>query len=842
MWRPEESMSRNRGARRLWCLPLVTTCLALGALAQAEYPEWVRFVERGSPLREVFFRSVSLPSGPVEARRSPRETRPALDALIASRPSEADLYALRAHEAELGLDFAAAEADWKRHAELAADPVAGQLSLADYYHRRAQPAEEVAALEAAGRTPASAAEQLVAPSEQRSWKAFERSLEVIDAWALPSSVALAQYRAWIERYPQQAVIQQRFFQFLAAENLLTEAERAIADYRAVFPGDQAFPVQAQAELARRRGSGEQALAFYDQAFEPLWPPSLIHEYFSLLDETHQVRRYLDRARAALAANPSDLKSTAWIFHYYQRQGDLAAAQSALFALRQHTESGASTWTAQELFTLARLYESVSNHNEAARYYYALYSLPGAGEDEAERALVGLAGLLLSAPERPIAFGAGDLSFYRDIATVDDHPGFLNGILSLLLNSQSPQYEFSNQEQTAVAYFHRARAAELVRLVDTRFSSSSRREGLHAQLIDAYATYGDSEGVIAAATKYLAEFPDSGLRPQAALRMAEAYAQLGREPEEFAVYDSLLEELARKANGVPIGSAPAAPPEVAQFNSNVFTPGRSAEYVRVLDRYLSRLIALQRERDALALYAREIARNPDDPGLYERLAAFLEQNGLGTQIEQVYRRAIARFQDRSWYHKLARWYLRQKQAAEFGRLTREIVDLFAGTDLDAYFRQVVGFGEIDPRLHLQLNLYAHQRFPHNLTFVRNLLSAYQRPQTRDQGAWERLLHDHWFQDDNLRARFFSFLSMRGGCRASAPRSNLRCRSCATGNGTAWRKRTPLPRSWPRNSIYGAATLKRLRPCCGASPRSFGRMSRWRTARPPCIARSLTLTRS
>jgi len=216
-WRPEESMSRNSGARRLWFLPPVAACLALGALAaQAEFPEWVRFVERGSPLRDVFFRSVPLPSGPVEARRSPRETRPALDALIASRPSEADLYAFRAHEAELGLDFAAAEADWKRHAELAADPVAGQLSLADYYHRRAQPAEEVAALESAGRAPASAVEQLVAASGQRSWKAFERSLEVIDAWALPSSVALAQYRAWIARYPQQPVIQQRLFQFLAA--------------------------------------------------------------------------------------------------------------------------------------------------------------------------------------------------------------------------------------------------------------------------------------------------------------------------------------------------------------------------------------------------------------------------------------------------------------------------------------------------------------------------------------------------------------------------------------------------------------------------------------------------
>jgi hypothetical protein len=48
----------------------------------------------------------------------------------------------------------------------------------------------------------------------------------------------------------------------------------------------------------------------------------------------------------------------------------------------------------------------------------------------ERALYGLANLLLTAPDQPIQFGSGDLSFYKDIATVDPSPGFLNGILSL----------------------------------------------------------------------------------------------------------------------------------------------------------------------------------------------------------------------------------------------------------------------------------------------------------------------------------------------------------------------------------------------------------------------------
>ena len=97
----------------------------------------------------------------------------------------------------------------------------------------------------------------------------------------------------------------------------------------------------------------------------------------------------------------------------------------------------------------------------------------------------------------------------------------------------------------------------------------------------------------------------------------------------------------------------------------------------MDRYISRLVSLKRLRDALALYRREIDRNPNDPGLYERLAAFLEENKLGDDIEQVYRRAMAQFSDRGWTQKLARWYLRHKRTAQFEQLTQEVVKIFSG---------------------------------------------------------------------------------------------------------------------------------------------------------------------
>src|SRR5207249_11679764 len=56
-----------------------------------------------------------------------------------------------------------------------------------------------------------------------------------------------------------------------------------------------------------------------------------------------------------------------------------------------------------------------------------------------------------------------------------------------------------------------------------------------------------------------------------------------------------------------------------------------------------------------------------------------------------------------------------------------------------------------------NLYARERFPHHLTFVRNLLRAYSTIPTRDPVAYEALLRRHWFEDDNLAAEFYAVLS-------------------------------------------------------------------------------------
>ncbi len=380
-----------------------------GAVAAlGELPAWIRNIDASTVLEGVFFRMMSLPNGAVAFRRPPSETRPALADLIKSQPHNAELYSLRAMEDEQQLDFTAAEADWKAYADNSSGKISAQLALADFYHRRLRPADEIQALALVAKAAPVAVEKLTAPAQQQSWQAFERIFAMIQAQGLAKDASIAQYRAWIARYPDEPSLYARFLQFLVAEREYPAAGDLIASYHKQFPNDQIFPVKAKAMVEYRRSSVRDGLSVYEQSFQPLWDPQLIKSYFDLLRDTQNVRKFRDDAHAALLANPEDLNATARTFYYYQQQGKTDIAQQAIADFRLHKEAAKSLWTSQELYVCARLLEDIHSYPESARYYFALYNSNGM-PDAQEKAIGGLTSLLLTAPETPIRLGSGEIS-------------------------------------------------------------------------------------------------------------------------------------------------------------------------------------------------------------------------------------------------------------------------------------------------------------------------------------------------------------------------------------------------------------------------------------------------
>jgi Flp pilus assembly protein TadD len=784
---------RDFTPNRKWRISAAVLLLAGGFVlkAKGDLPAWIHNIEAKTGLESAFFRTMQLPYGEVLFRRPPAETRPVLGELAQQQPADADLYSLRALEDEQQLDFVAAEKDWKVYVEKAKDKVPAQWDLADFYHRRLRPKDEIAALRAIGDSPLPAAERFTPVNEQNSWKAFERVLSVIQAQALGKESTVEIYRAWIARYLNDEGLYARFLEYLVAQKEFDAATQLIASYQKAFPGNDVFPVKGKALVEYKYGSIQQGLAIYEKSFQPLWQPELVKAYFDLLGQTQGLRKFLDEARAALNKNPEDLNATARVFYYYQQQGKLDSAQQAITDLRLHKEAANSAWTPEELYICGRLLEDIHSYPEAARYYFALYNSKGANDSQ-ERALTHLTDMLLTSPESPIRLGSGELSMYKDIATMDQGPGYFNGILSLLLSSAEPQNSYHEEEQRAVSYFHRSRAAELLALLDKNYPNAERRPELHAKLIEYYSNNGQSEAVLQGGKEFLAAFPKSPERTQVALIMADAYERLERPRDEFAIYDAVLQELAARAEKMPLGAGvsrnEAYPQKSGRFSQQAsrdadgetetaiqnqqqapeanaaFQVGgsgdtqtggpRSPEYSRVLERYLARLVELKQIPQALGVLRREIDHNPDDPGLYERLAACLQQNNLTQEEEDVYRRAFAHFSDPSWCSKLARLYLRYRRYSELEKLTQDAVKQFDGSVLETYFASV---GSDGAAMWLRLNLYANARFPHNLYFVRNLLVAYHSRLTYDHAAWLALIRQHWFEDSRLRSEYFEYLS-------------------------------------------------------------------------------------
>ena len=745
-----------------------------------------------SRLESALYRLMDLPGLRTLYPRPPAEARTELSSLLAGDPTNSELYALRARTDEQTLDFIAAEADWRSYVAHAKDIPAAQLELADFYHRRLQPQQEIATLLSVAAAPSPDTERFRPVEQQRSWRTYERILKLASDQALPPEVTLATYPAWIKRYPAEPEVRATLVRTLIGLQRFDQAMGAIGDYKVAFPQDKIFPVKAAALVEYRRGSSQKALAIYDASFLPLWPAELVQSYFGMLSAQHQQRAMLAAARAQLAQHPDDLVSVSRIFYYFQQQGNLAAAARAFEEYRLSKELRKAAWTPDELYTIARLLDEVGLYEQAAKYDFALYNTPGklssTAQSPQEAALSSMVRLLLTAPEQPIDLGTGNLSLYRDIATLDRGPGYLNGILSLWLNSTSPASEFHQEEQRAAPYFRRAKAAELLALLDKSFPDASSRSSLHADLVRAYAAYGDDQTTIAAGKAFLDAFPTAPERVPVAILVADGYARTNNLTAEFALYDGQLSELARNAQGQPLtASAPSASVseqtadqrsgedaeaspqpsaskrdldrtfDLTATRGAVTTPADELSYSQVLERYLGRLTTTKRLPEALAVLRREIDRSPDDPLLYERLADFLQQNDLTAQQEEVYRRAIGRFPGTAFYDKLARLYLRLKRRQDFATLTEQVVDTFRGTELEQYFAVVNQGG---PQLYLQLNLYAHQRFPHELGFTRNLLTAYLDKRTANPAARDLLLRQHWFEAEDLSNEFFENLSSTG----------------------------------------------------------------------------------
>ena len=734
---------------RSWKKWLAGTALVAAAAIASELPPFSDDIVAKSALESALFRIMGVAGGVVTHARPPWEARAHVASLLQQSPHDAELYSIRAHAEEQSQDYTAAEADWKLAAANTKDRATGLSELADFYARRLDHEQQLKTLLALGELPAQPSDRWESDREQRQWSAFAQALRVANDALMPPARYQAIFDAWIKRYPRAPEPYQSYLDWCVQRKDRAGAASIAARINHAFPNDIELVVSSQANLAKIGNDPQAALNVYAQEFSPLWPDSLKARYWQTLSDEHQLRTFLAQAQNDSTANPTGLAPAVRLYFYYEHEKRNDAADQQLLQLESRRAEHNTAWTSAELETVAKLFRNVQDYDESARASYMIYEMPAASAADKESALAAMIGLLLEVPEKPLQFENRDLSLYKNIGQMDRHPGFLNGILSLALNTTFPQFQYDAASGAAVSYFHRASASALIDLLRRQFPRSPHLAALEADLYRAYEVYGQHDAIIRSVPPWLSRNHDSPEYVDIALVLADSYMARQDTSEELAIYDRLLNELANASEHVPLGQ------QSVTGGNQPFA--RSPNYARVLDRYISRLVQLDRAMDAVRLFRREIAQNPDDPGIYERLALFLEQNQLDSDVEQTYRAALAHFKNMSWASKLARLYLRKREQAAYAQLSQQITDTFKGSEVAQFLRDVP---PKSPVLYRQVNLYAHQRFPQNLAFVRSLMTAYDRRETRDPAAAEQLLREYWYYDADLRVQFFEFLSSRG----------------------------------------------------------------------------------
>jgi predicted Zn-dependent protease len=773
-----------------------------------------------------------------------------IDALLAKYPKDARLHLHAARFSERLGQFDRAVKEMAAYADLRGRSPDALRRLADFYNHRARFADGVKtllelakAVNVNERGPVyKAAAGIVRSRVLKEFKPADFFAELVAAD--PGNIQP------VKDYVEELRLARQYKQALA---VLDEYQ---SPAQSKLPTDLAYYLKTRAEILIASGDRTAAEQTYSSLFDPNWPRAVAGDYYDLLRRLGRYRLVRRELQTRVRDGAADLDTVGRLFSVFSHEGNYEQAARLLMdlearragkrvaqavSLRDGTASRSPQagsvryeWSPSELETVAEMFASIGHYDQASRYLYTFYLAGGLqpGTDSREQALYRLFKVMLEAAGTRTRVAGGDLSFYRDVAGIDQHPGFLNGVLSLILSGTNPAQEFANEEKAAAGYFNRAFAWRIFNSFKQEYAESKYLPDMYLGVVNVFASLAEHKLAIEAGREFQKRYPDSAKYAEVSLRIADSYVALKDRAGERAVLGELLDRLARtQRRGLPLvpvsakhwsyGSTPAlenlierirynieaysdtydpteektsddesedseADSEVTDFDEQAAEAEarRGATYSSVLERYVASLASEDKKTDTVAFFWGEIKKHPKEEGLYERFLRWLGQAQLINEQLKAYDSAIKQFDSNTWYHRLARWYLRQKRGRELTRYSRQLIDIFDEDEATEYLLRFAGYGtraagdemNWDERLAFDLYSYAHTRFPRNLFFVRGMLTYLEK---NDRARWEKLSAEYYFADRSIREPYLAWLSKQGQLRARYDQAKVRRGGGATG---------------------------------------------------------------
>ncbi len=181
---------------------------------------------------------------------------------------------------------------------------------------------------------------------------------------------------------------------------------------------------------------------------------------------------------------------------------------------------------------------------------------------------------------------------------------------------------------------------------------------------------------------------AGARPRAQRLGLLALRQTkGTLAEETRLYKAQLRFLAEDGSSPVVADANPEPmrrfqrgdfPEIDEGADDT-VESRARRYKPLLDEALSRLEERDKtHRSSIALILGEMDRLPGAEGLWLQLASLLDAWNLDDELAPRYEAALSRFDDASWWNRMARILTRQKRQIELRALAERLAATFRGS--------------------------------------------------------------------------------------------------------------------------------------------------------------------
>ena len=617
--------------------------------------------------------------------------------------------------------FDEAQGTMRRLAEIHDDPAQGLQQLASFYHGRLRIDEEVATL------------QRLAEIQEGAEKVATcaRILQLLDLHLLEGLDRIAILREMISAEPDEpAHVRALIEQFIDEGRSREAADEADAALRR-FPDSRRAFIELKADILRRAGDAEGALAVYDVAFDPVEDLELFNDYLSLL---RRLERYGDferslRRHARLGRLDDRGHRSYFLLLRSQRRYDDAEA-----ALDTWLDSIAEP-SREQLRLFADAYAALGKTSAAWRLAYALYIVSGDPEAR-EEALARLFHLTWELRGEELNPGGRGIGSYIRRRHFDTGPGLVGGLLSLLYNDQRVPEKLEDLEGVSRDHENRALLMRLFERFRADFPRSDSLAAIYARVVEMFNDYNRPRLALRHASEFMESFPDDELYGRVAEAAVASYRQLGRQGSVRSLYGELLRRADRR--------------------------GERDDYLRYLSALVQSHVGENDYAGAIELYWTEINAHPDDETLYQRLLEFLGRYRIYDEELRVYNQAIERFADRGYHHRLARWYIRQRRTADFQDLTRRIADIFEESELNEFFRDFLNsgrnVGDPDSVFFRTMFEYANRRFPRDIRFVTGLLDFYRRFDLWPE--FDALSKRYFYASESIRRGWLRSLSRRG----------------------------------------------------------------------------------